>query len=221
MADDVKNAGERLKVFISYSRRDAPDFAEELVAGLDLAGFAPFIDRLDIKPGEPWEDRLGGLIAQSDTVVFVITPEAVTSERCTWEVERTLELSIWDADSGKEIAPLKGHGGPVVSAGFSPEGKRVVAASSDHTARIWDVTWATLVGKDTLRERVCAEKLVGAAQDFTDAELEDPILRGIDKDDPIARNPCLRRGPLSLDYWTRLPALFWRSLRFDVFANRS
>ena len=26
-----------------------------------------------------------------------------------------------------------------------------------------------------------------------------------DKNDPVARNPCLRRGPLSLDYWTRLP----------------
>jgi hypothetical protein len=47
------------------------------------------------------------------------------------------------------------------------------------------------------------------AQEFTDAELENPILRGIDKDDPIARNPCLRRGPLSLDYWTRLPGALW------------
>ena len=93
MADDFKNAGEKLKVFISYSLRDAANFADELVAGLELAGFAPFIDRHDIKPGEPWEDRLGGLIAQSDTVVFVITPEAVTSESCIWEVERTFELS--------------------------------------------------------------------------------------------------------------------------------
>src|SRR5215475_6433888 len=67
--------------------------SDELVAGLELAGFAPFLDRHDIKPGEPWEDRLEGLIMQSDTVVFVITPEAVKSERCTWEVERTLELS--------------------------------------------------------------------------------------------------------------------------------
>jgi len=57
-----------------------------------------------------------------------------------------------------------------------------------------------------LRDRVCAEKIVGAAQEFTEAELEDAILRGIDKDDPIARNPCLRRGPLSFEYWTRLPA---------------
>src|SRR6516164_7749001 len=93
MAGDVNNAGEKLKVFISYSRRDAADFAEELAAGLELAGFAPFTDIVDIKPGEPWEDRLGGLIEQSDTVVFVITPGAVKSERCTWEVERTLELS--------------------------------------------------------------------------------------------------------------------------------
>src|SRR5713226_3110733 len=83
----------KLKVFISYSTRDAADFAEELVAGLELAGFAPFIDHYDIKPGEPFEDRLGGLIAQSDTVVFVFTPEAVKSKYCTWEVKRTLELS--------------------------------------------------------------------------------------------------------------------------------
>ena len=33
--------GEKLKVFISYSRRDSAAFADELVAGLELAGFAP------------------------------------------------------------------------------------------------------------------------------------------------------------------------------------
>jgi hypothetical protein len=60
MAGDAGIAAtEKLKVFISYSRRDAADFADELVAGLELAGLAPFIDRQDIKPGEPWEDRLG------------------------------------------------------------------------------------------------------------------------------------------------------------------
>jgi WD40 repeat protein len=127
---------------------------------------------------------------------------------------------IWDAESGKEIAVLKGHTGIVNSAAFSGDGKRVVTASGDNTARIWDVTWATLVRGDALRERVCAEKLIGAAQEFTDGEIEDdPILRGIDKDDPVARNPCLRRGPLSLDYWTRLPKQLWRSTRRLVGAS--
>ena len=87
------SAGEKLKVFISSSRRDSAAFADELVAGLELAGFAPFLDRHDIAAGEDWEARLGGLIAQSDTVVFVVSPEAVKSERCAWEVDRTSELS--------------------------------------------------------------------------------------------------------------------------------
>lgn len=84
---------EKLKVFISYSRRDSSDFVDELVAGLALAGFAPFLDRHDIAAGEKWEERLGGLIEQADTVVFVISPESVKSERCEWEVVRTLKES--------------------------------------------------------------------------------------------------------------------------------
>jgi len=126
---------------------------------------------------------------------------------------------IWDAESGKEIAVLKGHDGWVGTAASSGDGKRVVTASGDNTARIWNVTWSTLVRGDTLRERVCAEKLIGAAQEFSDDEMEDPILRGIDKNDPVARNPCLRRGPLSLDYWTRLPGQFWHSMRRLVGVN--
>jgi formylglycine-generating enzyme required for sulfatase activity len=89
----AETSAEKLKVFISYSRRDSTEFADELVAGLELAGFAPFLDRHDIAAGEKWEERLGGLIEQADTVVFVISPEAVKSERCSWEVERTLRQS--------------------------------------------------------------------------------------------------------------------------------
>src|SRR6476660_6629321 len=91
MAD--AGVGDKLKVFVSYSRRDSAAFADELVAGLELAGFAPFLDRHDIAAGEDWEARLGGLIAQSDTVVFVVSPEAIKSDRCVWEVERTVGLS--------------------------------------------------------------------------------------------------------------------------------
>jgi WD40 repeat protein len=116
---------------------------------------------------------------------------------------------LWDVETAAEIATLKGHTAGVRSAIFSPDGKRVVTASNDTTARLWDVAWTTSVRGATLRERVCTEKLIGAAQEFTPSELEDPNLRGIDKDDPIARNPCLRRGPLSLDYWTRLPNYSW------------
>jgi formylglycine-generating enzyme required for sulfatase activity len=91
MAD--AGTGEKLKIFISYSHRDSAAFADELVAGLELADFAPFLDRHDIAAGEEWETRLGGLIGQADTVVFVVSPEAVKSDRCLWEVDKTLALS--------------------------------------------------------------------------------------------------------------------------------
>ena len=75
------------------------------------------------------------------------------------------------------------------------------------TARLWDATSVTLMRGQILRWFVCTEKLVGAAQDFSSSELEDPILRGVTQ-----TNPCLRRGPLSLDYWIGLPGEWWASI---------
>ena len=86
-------APEKLKIFISYSRRDSSDFAAELVRGLKLVGFEPKLDLHDIAKGEDWEARLGGLIQEADTVVFVVSPEAVKSVRCVWEVDKTVALS--------------------------------------------------------------------------------------------------------------------------------
>jgi WD40 repeat protein len=124
----------------------------------------------------------------------------------TTSIDNTARL--WDTLSATEIAELNGHESPVADAAFSPDGTRLVTASYDGTARLWDVTWVTLFKGSDLRERVCAEKLIGAAQEFSPAELEDPILRGVTQ-----TNPCLRRGPLSLDYWTRLPGEWWARLR--------
>ncbi len=61
---------------------------------------------------------------------------------------------IWETDTGKEVALLKGHQGPVTSAVFSADGKRVVTASLDRTARIWDAE----SGKEllTLKGHKCA-----------------------------------------------------------------
>lgn len=114
---------------------------------------------------------------------------------------------LWDAETGKEIAVLKAHeGAALAAASWRRDGRRIVTAGQDNVARIWDVEWASTYGAD-LRQRVCASLLHGA-QELTDIELEDPILRGITE-----RNVCTRRGPLSPAYWTALPGQWWRSLR--------
>jgi hypothetical protein len=86
-------AGEKkLKVFISYSRKDSA-FADGLEVALAAAGFETLIDRQDIATGEPWQERISKLIAQAGTVVFVISPDSVSSPVCEWETDEAERLS--------------------------------------------------------------------------------------------------------------------------------
>ena len=88
----------KLRVFISYSRDDL-DFADQLDAALDVYGFECVIDRHGISGGEDWKRRLGNLISEADTVVFVLSPTSARSEICAWEVEEAAQL-------GKRILPV-------------------------------------------------------------------------------------------------------------------
>ena len=45
-------AAEKPGIFISYARSDSSALAEELVDGLEVAGFRPFLDRHDIAAAE-------------------------------------------------------------------------------------------------------------------------------------------------------------------------
>ncbi len=49
-----------------------------------------------------------------------------------------LTTRVWDAATGREIALLEGHEGPVQSVAFSPDGTEIVTASLDGTARVWN-----------------------------------------------------------------------------------
>ncbi|MEQ1611805.1 MAG: toll/interleukin-1 receptor domain-containing protein [Hyphomicrobiaceae bacterium] len=88
----------KLRVFISYARRDGQRFADWLERSLQDRSFDAYIDRKDIAPGEPWERRLQDLIRSADAVIFIVTPAAVASKVCAWEAEEA-------AAHGKRILP--------------------------------------------------------------------------------------------------------------------
>jgi hypothetical protein len=105
---------------------------------------------------------------------------------------------VWDAKSGQALLTFQGHGYGVISAAFSPDGTRIVTASGDK-ARVWDAQWLVKIRGAALVQRACREKFVPGAEVFTPEDAADPILSGL-----AGTNPCERRGPLSLRYWTQL-----------------
>jgi hypothetical protein len=78
---EPKPSGDKLNVFISYSRDDL-DFADQLDEALQVTGFATTIDRHGISGGEDWRARLGGLIRDADTVVFILSPASAKWTIC-------------------------------------------------------------------------------------------------------------------------------------------
>jgi TIR domain len=92
MAEQSERRDKRLKVFVSYARDDL-EFADQLVSALEAFDFDLLIDREGISAGEDWQRRLGALIAEADTVVFLLSPSAAQSEMCAWEIAETDRLS--------------------------------------------------------------------------------------------------------------------------------
>jgi hypothetical protein len=64
-----------------------------LMRRLMLAASSALIDRHGISGGEDWKRRLGNLISEADTVVFVLSPSSAHSEICDWEVEEAARLN--------------------------------------------------------------------------------------------------------------------------------
>jgi hypothetical protein len=89
----------KARVFISYSRKDMT-FADRLDVALKKRGFEPLIDRTDIYVFEDWWQRIQSLIVQADTVVFVLSPDSVSSHICKREVE-------FATSRNKRLAPIE------------------------------------------------------------------------------------------------------------------
>jgi hypothetical protein len=97
-AAETNRQQSKAKVFISYSRKDMA-FADRLEVALKTRGIEPLIDRSEIYVFEDWWKRIEALIARADTVVFVLSPDAVSSDVCQKEVAFAASLN-------KRFAPV-------------------------------------------------------------------------------------------------------------------
>lgn len=68
-------------------------------------------------------------------------------------------LQIWDADTGAEVVRPAGHTGWIQECAYSPDGHRIVSASSDGTLRLWHPETGAevaVLGGGTIRVEACA-----------------------------------------------------------------
>ncbi len=97
-AEPARAAETKAKVFISYSHRDMA-FVDRIEPALKERGFEPLVDRAEIYAFEDWWKRLQALIERADTIVFVLSPDAVASREAMREVEYASSLN-------KRFAPI-------------------------------------------------------------------------------------------------------------------
>jgi len=76
-------------VFLSYSRRDQ-DFVRRLHDALAARDYEVWVDWEGIPPSAEWLQEIRGGIDTADGVVYVISPDSVTSEVCTRELEHAV-----------------------------------------------------------------------------------------------------------------------------------
>lgn len=85
-------------IFMSYSRKDS-DFALKLAKDLRSVGANIWIDQLDVKLGQNWDDVTEKALISCDIMLLVLSPKSVDSKNVRDEIAYAL-------DEGKHIFPV-------------------------------------------------------------------------------------------------------------------
>ena len=73
------------KAFVSYSRADT-DFVLRLCQDLRAAGASIWLDKLDIHPGEEWDQAIERGLSECGLMLVVLSPKSVTSQNVLDEI---------------------------------------------------------------------------------------------------------------------------------------
>ncbi|HKB01261.1 MAG TPA: serine/threonine-protein kinase, partial [Gemmataceae bacterium] len=122
--------GKKALVFGSGYRHQA--VVIDLATGKQSASWHGF----GARPEETdWSPDGARAVSVIDSQVTVEYADGQKPERATF-TERV--AYVWDTNTGRDLAHLRGHEDNLASARFSPDGTKIVTASWDGTARVWD-----------------------------------------------------------------------------------
>jgi len=131
--------------FFSYCRKDAA-FVLSLAAELRRAGANLWLDQLDIRGGQKWDEAVEGALRRCCGILVVLSPEAVASSNVMDEVSYALE-------EGKLIVPLIHKPCEIP---FRLRRLQYVDFTADHDKAVVELLRAIDVTGDSPRGRVAA-----------------------------------------------------------------
>lgn len=81
------------KIFLSYSRKN-DEFALKLAKDLRAVGVNIWIDQIDVKVGQNWDDVTEDALNSSDIMLLILSPESVKSKNVKDEIAFALDEDI-------------------------------------------------------------------------------------------------------------------------------
>ncbi|HEY9739288.1 MAG TPA: toll/interleukin-1 receptor domain-containing protein, partial [Coleofasciculaceae cyanobacterium] len=100
ITESIKNANNLMtQVFISYADEDRATM-EKIRSSLRRESITVWTNKTDIQTGEAFEEAIKRGIEQADNVVYLLSPDSVTSDDCQRELEYALSLH-------KRIIPVR------------------------------------------------------------------------------------------------------------------